>query len=62
VKPLYEARLDRKGGSWFLIVTISVDEYYWTSNPVMLDAETEEQAREEGARKVSALRKVLRGS
>lgn len=59
MKPVFEQQLEVKGGSWFLTVTISAGEYYWTSRPFMLDAETEEEAAAEAARQVVMMRKAL---
>jgi hypothetical protein len=57
----YEAQLERKGGNWFLTITISAVGNYWTSKPAMLDAETEKEAHDEATRQIRALRAALEG-
>ncbi len=57
----YEAQLERKGGMWFLTITISALDNCWTSKPAMMDADTEEEAHEEAAKQIKALRAALEG-
>ena len=61
MRPLYETQLERKGGSWFLTIIITVLDNVWTSRPVMLDADTLDEARAEALGQLVALRDAMEG-
>lgn len=55
----FEAQVFRKGGAWFMTMTISTPDDFWTSDSVMLDAETEDEAKAEADSKGRAARAAL---
>lgn len=59
MKVFMEPQLIEKKGKFYLQVTLSRDEFYWTSKPAELNAATWEDARIEAYEQVKAMASAL---
>jgi hypothetical protein len=63
MRPLYELQVQpAEGGGWQFTFTISVDEHYWTSPAIPLEAADKTAARAEAARMATNLVNALRAA
>jgi hypothetical protein len=58
-KPIFEAQIQPTDDGFQLVVTISVDEYYWTSLPMKLNATNDVDAKAEALVKINLFKKAL---